>query len=39
MKHTIVIAEVGGNHNGSLYIAKRLVNEAADYGADIVRYH
>lgn len=34
----LIIAEAGVNHNGSLYIAKRLVDEAADAGVDIVKF-
>lgn len=34
----LIIAEAGGNHNGSLDIAKRLVDEAADAGVDIVKF-
>ena len=34
----LIIAEAGVNHNGSLDIAKRLVDEAADAGVDIVRF-
>ncbi len=38
MKHTIIIAEAGVNHNGSLDIAKRLVDEAADANVDLVKF-
>lgn len=34
----LIIAEAGVNHNGSLDIAKRLVDEAADAGVDIVKF-
>lgn len=33
-----VIAEAGVNHNGSLDMAKRLVDVAADAGADVVKF-
>ena len=35
---TIIIAEVGVNHNGDLELAKRLVDAACDAGADIVKF-
>lgn len=34
----LVIAEVGVNHNGNLDIARRLIDVAADSGADIVKF-
>ena len=36
--HVLVIAEAGVNHNGDLDIAKRLVDAAADAGADLVKF-
>lgn len=36
--HTLFIAEAGVNHNGSLETALRLVDVAADAGADIVKF-
>ena len=38
MKKTLIIAEAGINHNGSLAIAKRLVDVAKKCGADIVKF-
>lgn len=37
-KHTLIIAEAGVNHNGSLELAKRLIDEAKKAGADIVKF-
>lgn len=34
----LVIAEAGVNHNGSLALARRLVDVAADSGADVVKF-
>lgn len=38
MKHTIIIAEAGVNHNGSMDLAKRLIDAAADAGVDYVKF-
>jgi N,N'-diacetyllegionaminate synthase len=35
---TIIIAEAGVNHNGDIEIAKKLINEAAKAGADMVKF-
>jgi len=35
---TIIIAEAGVNHNGSLAIAKKLIEEAAKAGADYIKF-
>lgn len=35
---TVIIAEAGVNHNGSLYIAKKLIEEAAKVGADYIKF-
>jgi N,N'-diacetyllegionaminate synthase len=36
--HTIIIAEAGVNHNGSIEFAKRLIDVAAKAGADYVKF-
>jgi N,N'-diacetyllegionaminate synthase len=38
MSSVIIIAEAGVNHNGDLSIAKKLVEAAADAGADYVKF-
>lgn len=38
MKDTLVIAEAGVNHNGDLNLAFRLVEAAAEAGADVVKF-
>src|SRR5690606_9821090 len=35
---TFVIAEIGNNHNGSIELALRLIDAAADAGADCVKF-
>lgn len=37
-KQTIIIAEAGVNHNGSLDLAKKLVDVAAEAGVDYVKF-
>lgn len=38
MNKTIIIAEAGVNHNGSLELAKQLIDVAADAGVDYVKF-
>ena len=38
MKKTIIIAEAGVNHNGSLILAKKLVDIASKSGSDYVKF-
>ena len=38
MKKVFIIAEAGVNHNGNLDLAKRLVDAAAEAGADAVKF-
>lgn len=38
MKRTLIIAEAGVNHNGSIEVAKQLVDKAAMAGADIIKF-
>lgn len=38
MTKTFIIAEAGVNHNGSIELAKRLVDVAVDAGADAVKF-
>ena len=33
-----IIAEAGVNHNGSIHLAKKLINVASDAGADAVKF-
>ena len=37
-QHTIIIAEAGVNHNGSLELAKRLVDKAVEAGVDYIKF-
>lgn len=36
--HIFIIAEIGNNHNGSIALAKRLVDEAINAGADCAKF-
>ena len=38
MKKTLIIAEAGDNHNGNLELAFRLIDRAAEAGADCVKF-
>lgn len=38
MKHTLIIAEAGVNHNGSIELAKQLVDRAVDAGVDYIKF-
>lgn len=38
MDHVIIIAEAGVNHNGDIKLAFRLIDEAAEAGADYVKF-
>lgn len=38
MTPTLIIAEAGVNHNGSMDIARQLIDAAADAGADVVKF-
>ncbi|MBN2282903.1 MAG: N-acetylneuraminate synthase [Deltaproteobacteria bacterium] len=38
MKKTFIIAEAGVNHNGSLDLAKKMIDSAADCGVDAVKF-
>ena len=37
-KHTIIIAEAGVNHNGSIELAKELVEKAKEAGVDYIKF-
>lgn len=38
MKNTIIIAEAGVNHNGSIELAKQLVEKAVEAGVDYIKF-
>ena len=38
MEKIFIIAEAGDNHNGSLMLARQLVDKAAEAGADCVKF-
>jgi N,N'-diacetyllegionaminate synthase len=38
MKKTLIIAEAGVNHNGSIELAKQLIDAASDAGVDYVKF-
>ena len=35
---TLIIAEAGVNHNGNIYLAKKMIKAAAKAGADIIKF-
>ena len=37
-QHVLIIAEAGVNHNGSIEIAKQLIDKAAEAGADMIKF-
>jgi len=38
LRHTLLIAEIGINHNGDMVLAEKMVQAAADAGADAVKF-
>lgn len=38
MRKTLIIAEAGVNHNGSLVLAKQLIDKAVEAGVDIIKF-
>ena len=38
MKHVFIIAEAGVNHNGSVQLAKKLIDVAVEAGVDAVKF-
>lgn len=38
MKHVMIIAEAGVNHNGSIKLAKQLIDKAVEAGVDIIKF-
>ena len=36
--HTLIIAEAGVNHNGSIELAKQLVDKAVEAGVDYIKF-
>lgn len=38
MNHVLIIAEAGVNHNGSIGLAKQLIDKAAEAGVDYVKF-
>lgn len=37
-KHVLIIAEAGVNHNGSLELAKHLIDKAVEAGVDVIKF-
>lgn len=38
INHTIIIAEAGVNHNGSMELAKKMVDSAKSFGVDYIKF-
>ncbi|MBO7484707.1 MAG: N-acetylneuraminate synthase [Spirochaetaceae bacterium] len=38
MKHTIIIAEAGVNHNGNMDLAKKMIDSAKSFGVDYIKF-
>ncbi len=38
MPHTIIIAEAGVNHNGSMELARKMVDSAKSFGVDYIKF-
>ena len=38
INHVLIIAEAGVNHNGSIQIAKQLIDKAVETGVDIIKF-
>ena len=37
-KKTFIIAEIGNNHNGSIELAKKMIDQAVEIGADCAKF-
>ena len=37
-KKTFIIAEIGNNHNGSIELAKKMIDQAVQIGADCAKF-
>ena len=37
-KYPYIIAEIGGNHNGNMELAKKMIKVAKECGADAVKF-
>ena len=37
-EHVLIIAEAGVNHNGSIELAKQLIDKAVEAGVDIIKF-
>ena len=38
LRHVIVVAEIGNNHEGDFAVARQLIDAAADAGVDAVKF-